>query len=118
MGNGVMATGPKLPRPSLTLPLSPFAAMRRFRPVTGLLLSSECGSNAVGVPRVRSAANSRGRIELDARPDGGLRAGPNLGRAVHHRRWWRAVCARLQPGARPLHQEPLLRRNDLPARYI
>src|SRR5215831_3913373 len=23
--------------------LSPFAAMRRFRPVTGLLLSSECG---------------------------------------------------------------------------
>src|SRR5262249_41620676 len=55
-----------------------------------------------------------GRIELDARPDGGLRAGPNLGRAVHHRRWWRAVCARLQPGARPLHQEPLLRRNDYP----
>src|SRR5262249_49918582 len=30
MGNGALATGPKLPRPSSTLPLSPFVALQRF----------------------------------------------------------------------------------------
>ena len=37
MGNGALAIGPKLPRPSSTLPNSPFAALQQFRQLSEVL---------------------------------------------------------------------------------
>src|SRR5262249_24103278 len=49
MGKGALAIGPKLPRPSSTLPDRPFAALPRFCPVTVLLSPSRRSRSLAGI---------------------------------------------------------------------
>jgi len=66
MGNGAMAKGPKLPRPSSTLPREKSSAPQRLRQVSGGLLSLRQGwrhgsSRPLADPARRARDSTDGR---------------------------------------------------------
>src|SRR5215475_11964875 len=75
MGNGVMATGPKLPRPSLTLPTRPSFAVQRFRQLPAAEADASAGrpvDRALHQDKVRASLSPAGRYppEPDANSRG------------------------------------------------